>query len=148
MTILAIDIGSEFVDIAVQTSSGCQIRKVAKDSGAEIEATLAAIETTLAAWSIRFEDIETVRVGSTTAINALLARTGDRIALLTTEGFGDCLWLGRQNWADLYDPVARSPAPSFLVERENAFEISGRMDAAVGGKSRRSTKPQSGLSPM
>jgi N-methylhydantoinase A len=29
----------------------------------------------------------------------------------------------------LYDPVARSPAPTFLVDRANTFEIAGRIDA-------------------
>src|SRR5688572_27691361 len=40
--------------------------------------------------------------GSTVATNALLQRTGQPAAFVTTEGFRDMLLIGRQNRPDLY----------------------------------------------
>src|SRR3989442_482050 len=48
--------------------------------------------------------------GTTIATNALLERRGARVALVTTLGFEDLLWLRRQERASLYD-LARLDAP-------------------------------------
>jgi len=130
MNELAIDIGSAFVDLALRSAAECRVRKEPIACRAGAEAALAAVDASLMAWSMPLSQIGTIRLASTEAVNALLARRGARVALVTTQGFGDCLWLGRQNRADLYDPVARSPAPTFLVDRRDTFEIGGRMDPA------------------
>ncbi|HWM46477.1 MAG TPA: hydantoinase/oxoprolinase family protein [Xanthobacteraceae bacterium] len=130
MNELAIDIGSAFVDLALRSSAGCRVRKVPIAGHAGAESALAAIDASLMAWSMPLSQIGTIRLASTEPVNALLARRGARVALMATQGFGDCLWLGRQNRANLYDPVARSPAPTFLVDRRDTFEIAGRMDPA------------------
>jgi N-methylhydantoinase A len=52
--------------------------------------------------------------GFTVATNALLARKGARIALVTTAGFEDVLAIGRQHRPELYALAPRQPAP--LVE--------------------------------
>jgi N-methylhydantoinase A len=126
---LAIDVGSEFVDLVLRSQSGRRIRKVPVAGRPWADAVLAATDAALAEWSVALAVVDTVRIGSTGAINALLTRRGARIALLATQGFGDCLRLGRQNRASLHDPVAQSPSPTFLVDRVNTFEIGGRMDA-------------------
>lgn len=130
MTRLAVDIGSEFVDVAIDLPAGCAVHKEPTGNRNDGAAMLAAIDAALLRWSTPVETLDEIRVGSTGAINMLLARNGARVALLTTRGFRDCLWLGRQNRADLYDPVARSPAPTFLVDRQDAFEVAGRIDSA------------------
>ena len=66
--------------------------------------------------------------GTTVATNALLQRRGDRVALVTTEGFADVIEIGRQDRPSLYDIWADRPAP--LVPRELRFEVAGRLDAA------------------
>ena len=130
MSDLSIDIGSEFVDVAISSTAGRRICKTPIGARKSIEAAMAAIDAAVADRALSLAQLDTIRIASTEPVNALLARNGARIALLMTQGFGDTLWLGRQNRADLYDPVARSPAPTFLVERENVFEIAGRIDAA------------------
>jgi len=39
-------------------------------------------------------NIESIRMGTTVATNALLQRKGERCALIVTKGFGDCLVIG------------------------------------------------------
>ena len=49
--------------------------------------------------------------GMTTATNALLQRSGARIAFITNEGFRDLLLIGRQNRPSLYDIRKTRPEP-------------------------------------
>jgi N-methylhydantoinase A/oxoprolinase/acetone carboxylase beta subunit len=65
--------------------------------------------------------------GSTVATNALLERTGGRIALVTTRGFADVVEIARQARPSLYDPFVDRPEP--LVPRALRFEVAGRLDA-------------------
>lgn len=65
--------------------------------------------------------------GTTVATNALLERRGARTAFLTTAGFGDLLFLARQDRPALYDLAPRRPAP--LVPPDLCFEIDERLSA-------------------
>lgn len=65
--------------------------------------------------------------GSTVATNALLERTGGRVALVTTHGFADVIEIARQARPSLYDPFVDRPEP--LVPRELRLEVGGRLDA-------------------
>ena len=53
--------------------------------------------------AIPANSIETVRMGTTVATNALLERKGDRTVLVTTHGLGDVLRIGYQNRPRLFD---------------------------------------------
>ena len=64
---------------------------------------------------------EAILHGSTVATNALLERTGAKVALVTTSGFGDVLEIGRQNRPDLYDIEPAKPKP--LIPRHLRFEV-------------------------
>ena len=39
--------------------------------------------------------LESIRMGTTVATNALLERKGEKCALVTTKGFKDCLIIGK-----------------------------------------------------
>lgn len=65
--------------------------------------------------------------GTTVATNALLERSGARVALVTNEGMADLIEIGRQNRPSLYDQWADRPAP--LVPRDLRLEVGGRLDA-------------------
>src|SRR2546422_10308081 len=60
--------------------------------------------------------IELLVHGTTIATNALLERRGARVALVTTKGFEDLLWLRRQDRAALYD-LAREIGRASCRER-------------------------------
>lgn len=129
MSILCVDIGAAFVDLALLRGGSIETMKVPVAGRAPGEAILAGIDGACSAWAEPVSALAEIRLGSTGAVNALLARSGARIGLVTNRGFADTLALGRQNRADLYDPVATSPSPTFLVESDRIAEIAGRLDA-------------------
>jgi len=73
--------------------------------------------------------------GTTVATNALLERKGGKIALVTTEGFEDVLFIGRQNRRDLYRLQGEGRRP--LLPRSRCFGLqerilaSGKVERAV-----------------
>src|SRR5438105_4344048 len=69
--------------------------------------------------------IETVRMGTTVATNALLERKGERTVLAITRGFADALRIAYQNRPKLF--VRRIVLPSMLYER--VVEIDERVGA-------------------
>jgi len=64
---------------------------------------------------------------STVATNALLERKGAKTALITTEGFGDVLEIGRQARRQIYNLKAERPPP--LVPRSLRKEVAERVSA-------------------
>ena len=70
-------------------------------------------------------DVEHFVHGSTVATNALLTRNLARTALVTTKGFRDILFLGRQARPSLYR-LHEAPTPP-VVERRRCVEVDERM---------------------
>lgn len=70
--------------------------------------------------------IDSVKMGTTVATNALLERKGDRTLLLITKGFGDLLRIGYQNRPRIFDLDIQLPEMLF----ERSVEIPERLDAA------------------
>lgn len=54
-----------------------------------------------------------VRLGTTWGTNALLERTGAKVALLVTRGFGDCLLIGNQDRPELFALNIVKPRPLY-----------------------------------
>jgi N-methylhydantoinase A len=65
--------------------------------------------------------------GTTVGTNALLERTGARVALITTSGFEDVIEIGRQARPRLYDFFFDRVPP--LVGREQRFGVKERTDS-------------------
>lgn len=63
--------------------------------------------------------------GSTVATNAVLERSGARIAFVTTKGFRDLLLLQRHNRDRVFDLAYAKPRP--IVPRKDCFEVSERV---------------------
>lgn len=129
MSKIGIDLGSSFVDLALQRGGEVEARKIKAGERATSDAILHALDQACADWSTELASIEEIRIGSTGAVNMLLNRQGARVGLITTRGFGDTLALARQNRADLYDPVAKSLSPTFLVAPGCIREVGGRLDS-------------------
>ena len=66
--------------------------------------------------------------GTTVATNALLEKSGSKIALITTKGFEDILQIGRQNRQHLYILKGETKLP--LIPRKNCFGLEERTSAA------------------
>ena len=73
------------------------------------------------------EPIESIRMGTTVATNALLERKGDRVAFLTTKGFRDILLIGNQTRPDLFDLSVRRLGQLYetVVEVDERVTIEG-----------------------
>lgn len=68
-------------------------------------------------------EIESIRMGTTVATNALLERKGERIAMVVTKGFKDCLEIGNQSRPKIFDLAIRKPE----VLYEKVIEIDERV---------------------
>jgi len=69
--------------------------------------------------------IDSVKMGTTVATNALLERKGDRTVLITTRGFGDALRIGYQNRPDIF--ARHIVLPEVIYER--VVEVDARYTA-------------------
>lgn len=127
--ILAIDVGFEFVDLVLDRGGELMAAKHRVGRASAAVAIIDAIELFSREADFEIARLGAIRLASTGGINALLTRRGARVALIANEGFGDTLYLGRQNRRDLFDPVARLASPSFLVRRSDIHELRGRLDA-------------------
>ncbi|KAL1385246.1 Hydantoinase B/oxoprolinase-domain-containing protein [Phyllosticta capitalensis] len=67
--------------------------------------------------------IESIRMGTTVATNALLERKGEDIAMVVTKGFRDCLEIGNQSRPNIFDLAIRKPD----VLYKNVVEIDERV---------------------
>jgi N-methylhydantoinase A len=65
-------------------------------------------------------------VGTTVATNAIIQRSGPTVVLLTSEGFGDVVFIGRMDKEQLYDLHWQKPRP--LVRRRDVVSVPGRVD--------------------
>ena len=75
--------------------------------------------------AIPVEAIDTVKMGTTVATNALLERKGDRTVLVITRGFHDALRIGYQNRPHLF--ARHIVLPELLFER--VIEVDERLSA-------------------
>ncbi len=114
---VGVDVGGTFTDFVTLADDGLQVHK-APTTDPQHEAVVNGLDA---------EAEGPVVHGTTTATNALLERRGARTALLTTEGFGDVLVIGRQNRPDLYDLQPSRPPP--LVPGDRRHEVPERLSA-------------------
>jgi 5-oxoprolinase (ATP-hydrolysing) len=68
-------------------------------------------------------NIESIRMGTTVATNALLERKGSRCALLITKGFKDLMAIGNQSRPRLFDLNIKKPG----VLYEKVIEVTERV---------------------
>lgn len=126
---MGIDTGGTFTDAVLVGADG-QILSSSKrpthrsDTSAILQAALDVVNASARS------SVKRIAYGTTVATNAVLERTGPRVALLTTEGFRDILTIGRlaRPASMLYTLVAPEVQP--LVRRSDVYEISERIDAS------------------
>src|SRR4051794_13921863 len=94
---IAIDTGGTFTDCVYLENGRLEILKVRSAPADPAAAVLDAVTR------IAGGKPSEVRHGTTVGTNALLERTGARVAFVTTAGFEDTLAIGRQARARLYD---------------------------------------------
>jgi N-methylhydantoinase A len=121
---LGIDVGGTFTDAVLVTGDGMVTAKVLSTPRQE-EGVVAAARAVLERAGVAPGDVTHFVHGSTVATNALLERRLARTALVTTKGFRDLLFLGRQARPSLYR-LHEAPTPP-VVERRRCVEVDERM---------------------
>jgi N-methylhydantoinase A len=129
---LGIDAGGTFTDFFLQDDEGIKTVKVLstpQDPSRAIIEGLARLFTEL-------PDGLEINHGSTVATNAFLERKGARTVLITTWGFEDVLFIGRQNRPRLYDlSVQRSAEiipPSRVIGVKERVLYNGTVQKSLG----------------
>ncbi|MFQ6081959.1 MAG: hydantoinase/oxoprolinase family protein [Candidatus Aminicenantia bacterium] len=130
---IGVDIGGTFTDFVIFHNGKLEIRKVLSTPKNPAQAILMEIKDLL------LTDLPlTIIHGSTVATNTLLERKGAKIALITTKGFEDIIFIGRQTRKYLYN--LKGEERKYLVSSLNCFGLtertlaSGRIEKKVGPK--------------
>jgi 5-oxoprolinase (ATP-hydrolysing) len=115
-----IDRGGTFTDIVARDPAGKFFTRklLSENPQAYADAALEGISRLLGGG-----EIDSVKMGTTVATNALLERKGARVLLLINRGFADLLRIGNQARPKLFELDIR--LPTMLYER--VAEISGRV---------------------
>jgi len=121
---VGVDIGGTFTDI-VMSDDGGQLT-VHKLPTTPQDPSLAMLDGINHITKGDLRRLEWVAHGTTVATNAILERKGGTVALITTQGFRDVLFIGRQNRPDLYALAPTLPAP--LIPRDYCYEVIERLD--------------------
>src|SRR5256885_1917117 len=127
---VASDVGGTFTDNLAydEAARHVTVAKVPTTPENRALGTVRGLRQALAAQNRAGRDVAYVGHGMTTATNAVIQRSGGRVAFITNEGFRDLLLIGRQNRPSLYDIRRTRPQP--LVPREDCHTVRGRLDPA------------------
>src|SRR5262249_54997794 len=120
---IAVDVGGTFTDVVLLGDDGAGLRHekvetVPSDPASGVLAGFAKAEAPL-------DGLEFFGHGTTLGVNALLTRTGAKVAIVTTRGFRDVYEIGRTDREPMYDFKYRRPAS--LVPRRLVFEVTERL---------------------
>ncbi|MGD2245896.1 MAG: hydantoinase/oxoprolinase family protein [Candidatus Aminicenantes bacterium] len=118
---IGVDTGGTFTDFVVYSDGKVKINKLPSTPHNPSIAILSGIHELL-------QRSPRVIHGTTVATNSLLERKGGRIALITTRGFEDILFIGRQTRCELYR--LKGERRDFLLPRRFCFGIAERMSAS------------------
>ena len=125
-----VDRGGTFTDLVARTPAGelRSLKLLSENPERYDDAVLEGIRILLAAPSvaaISTAQIESIRIGTTVATNALLERKGVPTLFVTTQGFADALKIGYQNRPDLFALNIQLPEPLYA----EVLEIDERLGA-------------------
>ena len=127
--IVGVDVGGTFTDLYAFDRIGGELARYKRPSTPDnpAEAILEGLRSLAERAGIDPGAVRVLAHGTTVATNALIQRTGARVAVVTTRHFRDLLEIGRQIRPHLYDLHTDQPPP--LARREHRFEVDERIDA-------------------
>ncbi|KAI1270287.1 hydantoinase B/oxoprolinase [Xylariaceae sp. FL1019] len=116
---IAIDRGGTFTDcVGTLDDKDVVIKLLSEDPANYDDAPLEGIRRIMSHFqgkdiprgeALDTSDIGSIRMGTTVATNALLERKGEKIALVVTKGFKDCLTIGNQSRPKIFDLAIKKP---------------------------------------
>ena len=123
---VGIDVGGTFTDVVALQPETQKIRTAKVQSQPAEPAD--SLHAALAAVGLRWTDVADLIHGTTLITNAVVEGHLSDVALITTEGFGDSLAIGRQNRRHLYR-LDLPPKATPQVPQERRIELHERLDA-------------------
>jgi len=120
---LGIDTGGTFTDFIIYLNGKIKIKKIPSSPDNPSISIISGINKYIHSKYSPF-----IVHGTTVATNALLEKSGSKIALITTKGFEDILQIGRQTRHHLYSLKGKPRIP--LISRSNCFGLEERTNAA------------------
>lgn len=121
--LIGVDIGGTFTDLALSQDGQLHIHKLLSTPH---DPAVAMLEGLTALSDGQLAAIQRVSHGTTVATNAILERKGSKVALITTAGFRDLLFIGRQERPELYALHPTLPPP--LIPRNHCYGVPERLD--------------------
>jgi N-methylhydantoinase A len=120
---LGIDSGGTFTDFVLLGAGEGRVHKVPSTPADPLRSILEGVKE-LCPQGLK--GVEVVH-GTTRGTNAFLERKGARVALLTTAGFEDVLFIGRQTRPELFSLTAEKPPE--ILPRERVLGVKERLGA-------------------
>ena len=131
---LAVDIGGTFTDVVLICSDGKGwTDKTLTTHHNLLEGFFRAADSALNQAGITLADVNDVIVHATTVVtNVLIERKGPPVALITTQGFSDVLYIRDEHRYDMFDPLIEYAPP--LIPREHTWGLNERTfaDGSIG----------------
>ena len=120
---VSVDVGGTFTDVIILNDDGhLRLEKVETVPANPAEGVLSGFQKAEATP----QEIDYFVHGTTLGINALLTRTGAKVAIITTLGFRDVYDLARTDRVPMYDFKYRKPQS--LVPRYLTYEVNERLN--------------------
>ncbi len=120
---VAVDIGGTFTDlVAVDEGTGDIFLE---KSSSMADDPISAVLRVIGKAKVVPEDINLFIHGTTVTTNALIQRSGTRVAFITNRGFRDVIFIQNANRRDLYSLGWRKPRP--LASRHDCLEVDCRV---------------------
>src|SRR5919204_1912701 len=124
--VIGIDTGGTFTDMVVFDLASGHVDSLKTSSTPSTPGR--AIVNALDEGGVDAAAVETFTHGTTVGTNALIERTGCKVAFVTTKGFEDTPFIQRINRKVLYDLRWRKPEP-LVASRRLCLGVDGRLDA-------------------
>ncbi len=130
-----IDRGGTFTDIVARAPDGALLtRKYLSENPEHYDdAALHGMREITGDPRLSFETIQSVRMGTTIATNALLERKGEPTLLAITQGLGDVIEIGTQARPDTFALNIEKPAPLYadVIEIAERVRADGMIEQAL-----------------
>lgn len=125
--LLGVDIGGTCTDVTLFGTTSRQINnfKTASTPGQVEAGVVEGIRGILEASGHKPEACINFVHGATLGLNSILTRSGARVGLLVTSGFGDIIEMGRMQMPDPFNLYTSKPEP--LVRKRYVAEVTERM---------------------
>ena len=117
---IGVDTGGTFTDIFIEKNGTVEIKKIPSTPEIPSLAILEGIAPFLKSKTAPF-----IIHGTTVATNSLLENKGGRVALITTKGFEDVLFIGRQTRHQLYSLDGEKRTP--LLPKKHCLGVEERV---------------------